>query len=262
MRVQPSSSRSGAALMLVLLFTAALAIVLASTVPVLLSDYRTQMRRSMDINAYHLAESGIERALWTLSQSSRQPDLEREGWTLEPQEGDFYYRQVSPAELGIEAFSLPNTNLRVVFENPSGRSRIRVISVCRITNPAIGEPVTRRIVVELEVTTAGLAFSPFIGIVTGHELRFNNYHYFNSYRSSFEHPLHVQGTNDGSNINIATTSSTVELGSVQIDGNLLLPEKHWLNNRHFSVSGETRSDFEFDFPQVSSPDTDGWAPAF
>lgn len=245
---------------------AALAVLAASTLPMVMTDYRMQIRRTMEISAHHLAESGIERALWILSQSTRKEDLEADGWTLDAHSDDFYHRDIPLSAFGSDSLENLTPNLRVVFENPAGESSIRVISIARVSNPAAGEHATRRIVVEVAITASGVRSSPFIGLVTNAGIRFNNENFFDSYDSSV-FPYRYAPENKGYNINLATTrtgAEAIQLGRSTVHGNLLLPTKNpqAVQGHGYRVSGETRTDFDFEFTPVSPPNTDGWASDF
>jgi hypothetical protein len=154
------SARRGSTLLLTLVLLLALALVMASTLPSVLTQYRLEHQQTLGVTAFNLAEGGAEVALWTLAQSTEAAALAEAGWELD-EDGDFYFRELSLADLGGDALAPVTAQVRVVFTQPADTSLVRIYALARVTTPGSRETVTRRVVVEAEIGAPASDPPPF-----------------------------------------------------------------------------------------------------
>lgn len=139
----PFRSRRGSVLIVAMLITAMLALVLASYFNLSLTSSR-QTRRTFDRNtAFHLAEAGIEEAVWSYNQSLAGSGSAWTGWDTD---GFAAWRRFD----GFNLTAGSSGSLKVYASNtqPSGAIRPVVVAECTVETGGTG-PVSQMIEVTL-----------------------------------------------------------------------------------------------------------------
>jgi hypothetical protein len=264
------SARRGSTLLLTLVLLLALALVMASTLPSVLTQYRLEHQQTLGVTAFNLAEGGAEVALWTLAQSTEAAALAEAGWELD-EDGDFYFRELSLADLGGDALAPVTAQVRVVFTQPADTSLVRIYALARVTTPGSRETVTRRVVVEAEIGAPGVRSSPFHGLFTDGSFTINNYNFFDSFDSTVFPHTYAPGVNDGANITVGTNSTrsrALYLGTSEVRGTVrvaadeeVAADSVW-GHGGYSVSGGVEGNFSLEMVPVTVPDTRDWPTSF
>ncbi|MFP4280989.1 MAG: hypothetical protein ACLFU2_00050 [Opitutales bacterium] len=257
----PDSSRRGSALLLVIIFAGTLGVMLATTVPSLLAEYRLSHRRAQEITAYHLAEGGIELAVADLTTLGNVAELRAAGWAVDTS-GQFFVRQFVPEDFGWSAPSGQTHTVRVLCDNPFADDTIRVWAKGTVDHPVLNLPPSAVLLeAELTVTLSSTTRAhPFIGLVSTGDYELNGQPYFDSYDSSIFPHDYARGVNSGNNAFVATTNDSAQFADATIRGQLHLgvdsdTPSDGLRNSNVTATGGLYSRFSFQLEPVNPPDT-------
>ncbi len=269
--------RRGSALLATVIIIMLLAVVIGSTIPLSVENYRTAVRQTENRSAFNLAEVGLEQAVHDLRMGSKVEDLETMGWTLS-NDSAFLTRTITQDDFptvireGLNPFQI-----RLVMQNPVGSETISVVSEALIqSGPALRGGSARRIaelLVKVELLSEGGGRSPFEGLIStgfgvdenSNALLLNNSTAFRSYDSNspidgmYNGP--ILGENDGEKIAVGTMNGKAELRSSQIYGTVVsgrdvdspLDDRYFNSDPGFKATNGAVGRYENDFPVVPPP---------
>jgi len=258
-------AREGSALLSTVIISILIGFIIASTLPMVLNNYKANMRESMTTAAFNLAEAGAEQALWSIKQVSTAQDMIDNGWNLDDS-GDYLSLEINVDDLTWQLDSGMSGRIRIVTENPEGASSVQVwVEGYVAGNSKMGDPISR--ILSIQAGTS----SPHIGLIAIDQLRFNGQPSFDSYDSDVFPFLYFSGVNSGQNVtvgSVSTAAGSVSLGNANIYGNVVTgaidPEGGAISgNANLNITGEIIGGFEMDLPEIIPPTvTEDWETSF
>ncbi|MFP4070354.1 MAG: hypothetical protein ACLFVC_09275 [Opitutales bacterium] len=257
---------AGSATLSAVIFSAIISIGLAGVLPMLLSDWKHNSRTSAQEAAFTLAESGIEEAIWAVTEYAADADAwEDAGWQESANE-KYWYRQWKLADysdsLGTD-YELDEGRqgvFRVIVEKVES-TNIHIVSQGSVTG---GANVPADMEVARYIETQFRRPNPFgYGLIARRGMSLNGQPFFDSYDSRVFPHDYSYGVNSGQKANVGGPSvnlSDFKITNPRIFGNPVAGspdgEPHPFDGKNFT--GELIYDFQMDFPEVVAPNTTGW----
>jgi len=244
--IQKQNRQRGSALMVTLFVTTALLIGIGSYLLLIRAQYVSVARSQAWNVAMTMAESGAEEALAQLNPGALvvSPDRTANGWGS-PAAG--FYGPVSRVVASSGSYS-------VVFSDVTYPT---IYSTGYVTVPNLSATLTR--VIQVATTNVPL-YNVAMAARTNIDLNGNGPS-ANSFNSALTN-LSINGryTNSmtASNGDIAVLYGTLDLGNHDIVGDVYLGPTATLNRGTNQVYGTIYSDYNYDFPSVTPPNTTGW----
>lgn len=256
------STQSGSALIISIIFSTVIIFGLASLLPMILNDWKSNARASAQEVAFSLAESGIEEAIWAVKEYA---DTDQHwidaGWSEDSVNQQFWYKEWSLADITAsigESYDLDESrtgSFRVIVQK-TGNSRVSIISQGIVRG---GANVTSDFEVARIIETEFRRPNPFgYGLIARDALDFNGRPFFDSYDSR-EFPYNYAfGINSGDEVTVGSVSDNtvkLDLGNSSIYGDLATgSEYEAVDPRSGStVTGDMIWEFDMDFPIVEKP---------
>ncbi len=268
-----SPNSKGSALLATLIITVLLATLIGSVLPMSLGNHRLAVQDSMNSTAFHLAEAGIEQAVFDLRTAGDPDLLATAGWTLSEDEA-YFTKVLTEADFPWGLDGNRSFEIRLLMDNPMVKTRIAVLSEALIFRAADNTLESRRMVeLELEVThimgdgSESTGNGPFRGIIVkgrnGIDSILSN---GNATYRSFNSAYIGEGTysppytgNASENITVGAMYGRIKLGSGQVLGNVASSAEESeaiklveINDRD-RISKGIIGDFRMDFPEVPFP---------
>jgi hypothetical protein len=262
----PTGRSQGSALITAVIFGTILLVGLAGLLPMLVNDWKQTSRTSLQEAAFTLAESGVEEAIWALTEfGDEDGNWEDAGWK-EAANGNFWYREWNLAELTQSTGVMLDLDedrsgiYRAVVQKTSG-PKISVIGQGVVSGGQnVAKDTTIKRYIETEIDNPSSSGNPFAyGLIARRYMALNGQPTFDSYNSDFgEDPEEEMGPRD----NVTVGGPSVDLSNFKITNPVISGDvvagtpdgsAHPFDGKFFT--GEKLYDFNMDFPEVVKPDT-------
>ncbi len=257
--------RSGSAILAVVLFVLFAVTVLATLMPSMITEYKSNIRNRLLTVAVGVSEYGCRQAVWGLNNYETDEEWTNGGWTISTEDdGDtIALKEYAIAQNGDSTYTLDDgetARVRIIMRNVS-LMNVEIISESTVyrNDMEVKQMVTMRI----SKTT------PFMGLIAKDSLTFNGQPSFNSFNSNVFPYTYTYGVNTGQSVtvgSISTSSGSVDLGNGHVYGNVVSGASDPIDSGAVSggktITGAIVGDFYMDFPDVETPDTSGWATSF
>ena len=253
---------NGSILIATLIFAMIVSLVLATLLPMLLTDYRLNVRNRLLITALTVAESGVEEGFWALNHLEDLSEWTADGWT-EADSGRLQLKEITISAGGSEPFTLDDGNvarIRIAIEPAFNSSRIYAEGTVLTASGTV-------LMTQIVELTSQLS-SPFQGLIAKNQVTFNGQPQFDSYDSSVPPYSYSALQNGGDNVTIGTinvNTGSVSLGNATVRGNVVSGALDPIADGAVTggtITGVVIGDFDMDFPDITAPDTTGWPTSF
>jgi hypothetical protein len=245
---QKQTHERGGALVVTLFITTALLIGIASYLLLVRAQYVSVTRSQAWNGAMTMAESGVEEALAQLNPGALATtilvDRTANGWG--PASGGFY----GPVSRNV----ITNGSYSVIFSDATFPA---IYATGYVTLPDISARLSRTICV---LTTNVPLFNISLAARTNIDMSGNGVSAdsFNSSDPRFSTNGLYTSSKAGTNGDIAVLYGSLKLGNHNVSGDVYLGPTASLNGGTNQVSGKVYTDYNYDFPDVATPNTSGW----